>query len=71
MKPREKLVTAEDVGSSLYYCHVDSADDDRIREALQSADEIEALQDARARAQIPLPTVWGWHRESIYRQPLN
>ena len=53
MKPRAKLVTAEDVGSSLYYCHVNSADDDRIREVLQTGDEVEALQSVKACAQVP------------------
>lgn len=35
MKPLHKVVTASDVQSCLYYVHVDSAEDDKIRDALQ------------------------------------
>ena len=34
MKPRQRVVTAHDIESSLYYFHVDSTNDDEIREAL-------------------------------------
>lgn len=36
MKPLHKVVTASDVQSCLYYVHVDSLEDDKIREALQA-----------------------------------
>lgn len=36
MKPLQKVVTASDVQSCLYYVHVDSVEDDKIREALQA-----------------------------------
>lgn len=36
MKPLNKVVTASDVQSCLYYVHVDSLEDDKIREALQA-----------------------------------
>ena len=35
-KPLQKVVTAQDVRSSLYYIHVDSQDDERIRESMQN-----------------------------------
>lgn len=35
MKPLHKVVTASDIQSCLYYVHVDSAEDDKVREALQ------------------------------------
>ncbi|KAL8893118.1 MAG: hypothetical protein Q9215_000123 [Flavoplaca cf. flavocitrina] len=35
-KPLQKVVTAQDVRSSLYYIHVDSQDDERIRESMES-----------------------------------
>lgn len=34
MKPLQKVVTAQDIESSLYYVHVDGAEDDKIREIL-------------------------------------
>ncbi|MCJ1246548.1 hypothetical protein MMC30_003756 [Trapelia coarctata] len=43
MKPQQRVVTAQDVGSSLYYFHVDSADDEEIREALQVSQEAKRL----------------------------
>lgn len=36
MKPLNKVVTVSDVQSCLYYVHVDSLEDDKIREALQA-----------------------------------
>ncbi|MCJ1429918.1 hypothetical protein MMC29_007833, partial [Sticta canariensis] len=36
MKPLNKVVTASDVQGCLYYVHVDSLEDDKIREALQA-----------------------------------
>lgn len=36
MKPLNKVVTASDVQSCLYYVHVDSLEDDKIREALEA-----------------------------------
>ncbi|KAL9033236.1 MAG: hypothetical protein Q9180_006053 [Flavoplaca navasiana] len=35
-KPLQKVVTAQDVRSSLYYIHVDSQDDERIRESMEN-----------------------------------
>lgn len=43
MKPQQRVVTAQDVESSLYYLHVDSADDEEIREALQATQEAKRL----------------------------
>ena len=45
MRPRAKVVTAQDVESSLFYCHVDSADDEDLREALRAEDESQELSE--------------------------
>jgi hypothetical protein len=37
MKPKDKVVSAHDVESSLFYCHVDTVADDEIRSQLSSA----------------------------------
>ena len=37
LKPKSKVVSAPDVESSLYYCHVDTAEDDEIRSQLSSS----------------------------------
>ena len=44
MKPREKVVTAQDVESSLYYFHVDVEEDEDVRNALQSATQAQQSQ---------------------------
>jgi len=44
MKPQQRVVSAQDVESSLYYFHVDSADDEEIREALQAEQEAKRLR---------------------------
>lgn len=36
MKPRQKVVTAQDVESSLYYCHLETVQDAAIRASMQS-----------------------------------
>ena len=46
MKPQQRIVTAHDIESSLYYFHVDSTNDDEIREALL------AEQDARKKDSV-------------------
>ena len=56
MKPRAKVVTAQDVESSLFYCHVDSPDDQGIREALQSDDESQELSEGVSDSQIHRPS---------------
>ncbi|KAI4288084.1 MAG: hypothetical protein L6R35_002660 [Caloplaca aegaea] len=38
MKPLQKVVTAQDVQSSLYYIHADSEDDERIRRSIDSTE---------------------------------
>ena len=43
MKPQQMVVTAQDVESSLYYLHFDSADDEEIRGALQAQREAKRL----------------------------
>lgn len=47
MKPQQRVVTAQDVESSLYYFHVDSAGDQEIREALQASEEAKRLSGTR------------------------
>ncbi|KAL9018551.1 MAG: hypothetical protein Q9185_004153 [Variospora sp. 1 TL-2023] len=44
MKPLQKVVTAQDVQSSLYYIHADSEDDERIRRSIDST-ESESPED--------------------------
>ena len=39
MKPQQRVVTAHDIESSLYYFHVDSTNDDEIRETLFAEQE--------------------------------
>ena len=47
IKPQEKVVTASDVQSSLYYVHVDSPEDYKLLESSDS-DEDEPVEDARS-----------------------
>ncbi|KAL8718892.1 MAG: hypothetical protein Q9225_004038 [Loekoesia sp. 1 TL-2023] len=41
-KPLQKVVTAQDVQSSLYYIHVDSEDDERLRKSTDSRQIVES-----------------------------
>lgn len=50
-KPLQKVVTAQDVQSSLYYIHVDSQDDERLRETIGSSDP-DANQSPTAQAEV-------------------
>ena len=40
MKPRQKIVTAQDIQNSLYYLHVDSPGDESLREAVHSSQDL-------------------------------
>ena len=53
MKPRTKVVTAQDVESSLFYCHVDSLEDESLREGLQSGSNIQRLSEMRGYGPMP------------------
>lgn len=48
MKPLQKVVTAQDIESSLYYVHVDSAKDDMLRENIRREQDPVANGDAEA-----------------------
>ena len=45
MKPRQKVVTAQDVESSLYYFHVDVEEDEDIRHAVHLAEQTQSLKE--------------------------
>ncbi|KAL8657553.1 MAG: hypothetical protein Q9226_001790 [Calogaya cf. arnoldii] len=51
-KPLQKVVTAQDVQSSLYYIHLDSQDDERLRESIGSS-QPDANQKLTAQPQLP------------------
>ncbi|KAI9796334.1 MAG: hypothetical protein M1825_000635 [Sarcosagium campestre] len=61
MKPREKVVTAQDVSSSLYYLHVDQPEDETLLDDLQGVgDETRTKDDQKPPSGIhrkPLPLV--------------
>ncbi len=52
-KPLQKIVTAQDVQSSLYYIHLDSQDDDRLREHMGSSHP-DANQNLTAEEEVPI-----------------
>lgn len=52
-KPLQKIVTAQDVQSSLYYVHLDSQDDDRLRETIESSHP-DANQSLTAEEEVPI-----------------
>ncbi len=62
IKPQEKVVTASDVQSSLYYVHVDSPEDYRLLDSSDS-EEDEPVDDARSYPTLNKQT-------SVRRKPL-
>ena len=62
IKPQEKVVTASDVQSSLYYVHVDSPEDYKLLESSDS-EEDEPVEDARSYPILDKQT-------SVRRKPL-
>lgn len=64
MKPNEKVVTAQDVQSSLYYLHVDSADDYKL---LQSED---LDGDLTEEPDLTTKVLLG-HQTGVHRKPLS
>ena len=62
IKPQEKVVTASDVQSSLYYVHVDSPEDYKLLESSDS-EEDEPVEDARSYSTLNKQT-------SVRRKPL-
>lgn len=70
MKPRDKVVSAQDVESSLYYCHLDCEEDEAVRASLQSGDEIKSLLDAKRHSmQMPQENITPAKRKSLPRTP--
>ena len=62
IKPQEKVVTASDVQSSLYYVHVDSPEDYKLLESSDSGED-EPVEDARSYPTLNKQT-------SVRRKPL-
>ncbi|KAI4176200.1 MAG: hypothetical protein LQ346_007937 [Caloplaca aetnensis] len=59
-KPLQKVVTAQDVQSSLYYVHVDSEDDDQLRRSSESREPDDAeptIHVDRTVHKRPVPTI--------------
>ncbi|MCJ1446063.1 MAG: hypothetical protein MMC23_006568 [Stictis urceolatum] len=70
MKPRDKVVTAQDVESSLYYCHLDCDQDEAVRESLQSGDEVQALLETKKRySAVPPDQSGAARRKSLHWTP--
>ena len=66
MKPREKVVTAQDVKSSLYYFHVDNEEDEDVRNA-HTLDLAEQGQESQAKEDTHKPYING---DRIPRKPV-
>lgn len=65
MKPLQKVVTAQDVQSSLYYLHVDNPADDGLREATYFSHETEEASDQMAHSLLDQKSP-----EAVARKPL-
>ena len=63
MKPQQKVVTASDVQSSLYYVHVDSVEDYKLLESQDSEEEDEPADDTAIYPPLSKQT-------SVRRKPL-
>ena len=63
MKPQQKVVTASDVQSSLYYVHMDSVEDYKLLESQDSEEEDEPADDTAIYPPLSKQT-------SVRRKPL-
>lgn len=73
MKPREKVVTAEDVQNSLYFIHVDSPEDDRFitnAPPRDSNNELQPQMPVIQRKAVPNTSTVAGAQVSAQRRPL-
>ncbi|CAF9907527.1 hypothetical protein IMSHALPRED_005557 [Imshaugia aleurites] len=64
MKPQQKVVTAQDVQSSLYYMHLDRLEDYELLDSFEDLDHLADEEDGRRKHAIPTIT------SGVRRKPL-
>ena len=64
LKPQQKVVTAQDVQSSLYYMHVDRPEDYELIRSLDESDHLSDQENVRGEPRIPTST------NGVRRKPL-
>ena len=64
LKPQQKVVTAQDVQSSLYYMHVDSPEDYELIRSLDDPDHLSDQENVRGEPKTPTST------NGVRRKPL-
>ena len=64
LKPQQKVVTAQDVQSSLYYMHVDSPEDYELIRSLDDSDHLSDQENVRGEPRTPTST------NGVRRKPL-
>ncbi len=64
LKPQQKVVTAQDVQSSLYYLHVDRPEDYDLLSFVDDSDDLSSEEDGRGK--LAAPTITG----GVPRKPL-
>lgn len=67
MKPQQKVVTAQDVQSSLYYMHVDRPEDSEL---LSSFEDSEDLSDEEDHREKPATSTGGVRRKPLPSRPM-
>lgn len=68
MKPLQKVVTAQDIESSLYYVHVDGAEDDKLRESL-IREQDHRVSNGEAHGDAPYGCINGVPRKPLPASP--
>ena len=68
MKPLQKVVTAQDIESSLYYVHVDGAEDDKVRQTLLREQDHQ-ISNGEADGNTPHSSINGVPRKALPASP--